>query len=78
MTSNLKSLLQYFAGFTPQELDEIVKYFKPKSFRKNETLLQEGSVCREFYYIGKGCIRTFFIDKNGSDKTRYIIPNDKA
>lgn len=73
MTDKLKILLQTFAEFDERELNQIVHYFKPKSVKKNNVLLHEGSVCREFYYIHNGGIRTFFIDKNGQEKTRYIM-----
>ncbi len=62
-----------FADFDELELDRIVGFFKPKSVKKNDILLHEGNVSREFYYVHSGCIRTFFIDKNGYEKTRYVM-----
>jgi CRP-like cAMP-binding protein len=73
MTGKLKILLRMYADFDELELDLIVSCFKPKSVKKNGILLQEGSVCREFYYIHTGGIRTFFINKKGHEKTRFII-----
>jgi CRP-like cAMP-binding protein len=78
MTEKLKILFKNFAGFDRQELDRIISCFKPGSVKKNSILLHEGSVSREFYYIGKGCIRTFFIGKNGCEKTRYIILDNQV
>ncbi|MDX9696499.1 MAG: cyclic nucleotide-binding domain-containing protein [Bacteroidales bacterium] len=71
---DLKKVLASLTDFTAQELEQIVDCFKPKSVRKNEILLFEGDVCNEFYYVAKGCIRIYFIDKNGHEKTRYIMP----
>lgn len=62
-----------FADFEEHDLDKISDCFKPKSVKKNDILLHEGSVCKEFYFIHTGCIRTFFIDKNGHEKTRYVM-----
>lgn len=62
-----------FADFDRQELDEIASCFKSNSVTKNTVLLQEGNVCKEFYFVCKGCIRTFFIDKSGHEKTRYVM-----
>jgi CRP-like cAMP-binding protein len=73
MTGKLKILLQGFANFDEQELEQILSFFKPKSVKKNSILLHEGSVSKEFYYICSGGIRTFFIDKNGHEKTRYVM-----
>ncbi len=73
MTDELKIVFKLFADFDENELDTITDYFKPKFVTKNSILLHEGSICNEFYYIHTGCIRTYFIDKNGHEKTRYIM-----
>lgn len=73
MTDKLKIVLKMFAGFEEHELEKISACFTAKSVRKNNILLQEGSVCKEFYFVHSGCIRTFFIDKNGHEKTRYVM-----
>lgn len=73
MTDNLKIFLKKFAGFEEKELERIVSFFKQKSVKKNDILLYEGNVSKEFYYVNTGSIRTFFIDKNGYQKTRYIM-----
>ena len=73
MKNKLKFVLKMFAEFDEQELDKITKCFKQKSVSKNKMLLQEGSICKEFYFIASGGIRTFFIDKNGHEKTRYVM-----
>lgn len=62
-----------FASFSEQELDIVADCFKPKSVTKNNILLKQGSICKEFYFVNSGCIRTFFIDKNGHEKTRYVM-----
>jgi len=73
MTDKLKIVLKMFADFDEQELDRIVRCFKSKSVTKHSVLLHEGNISKEFYFIHTGCIRTFFNDKNGHKKTRYIM-----
>jgi CRP-like cAMP-binding protein len=73
MRGGLKNLLKQFADFDEQELAHIASFFKPKSVLKNSILLQEGKISKEFYYIHTGGIRTFFIDKKGYEKTRYVM-----
>jgi CRP-like cAMP-binding protein len=75
MFNQLKGLLKYITDFDEQQLTEITKHFKPKSVKKNALLLSQGQVCTEFYFIEKGCIRTYFIDKEGNEKTRYVMCN---
>jgi CRP-like cAMP-binding protein len=73
LTEKLKYLLKYITDFDEQQLDKIAKCFKPKSVKRNTILLSQGEVCKEFYYVHRGCIRTFFISKKGQEKTRYIM-----
>lgn len=73
MTDKLRIFLRNFTSFNERELEQIVGFFKPKSVRKNDILLQEGDVSREFYYVQTGGIRTFYIDKKGYEKTRYVM-----
>lgn len=73
MKDRLEYLLKSIAPFSPGELDAILDCFEPRSVRKNTMLLSEGEVCREFYYLGNGCLRTGFLDRNGDQKTRLVM-----
>lgn len=73
MDENLQKLLLHIIKFNNSELEKITDCFKPKSVTKGEILLHEGQICKEFYYVDKGCIRTYFIDKEGEEKTRYVM-----
>jgi CRP-like cAMP-binding protein len=73
MTDKLKIFLKNFSAFDERELEQIVRVFKPKTVKKNDILLRQGEVTSEFYYVHTGGIRTFYIDKKGSEKTRYVM-----
>ena len=51
--------------------------FKRVSVRKNHLLLTPGEVCKYAYFICRGCLRTYFINKRGEEKTRYIAFENK-
>jgi CRP-like cAMP-binding protein len=36
-----------------------------KTLKKKEILLQQGDICRNDYFVTKGCLRCFDIDENG-------------
>jgi len=72
MTEQLKYLLKSIADFDDKELDKIYSCFKFISIKRNTILLSAGEVCKEFYYIQKGCLRTYFITRQGHEKTRFI------
>ena len=75
MKEQLKRVLQYITpDLTEQELETIAGCFKAEVVNKNVILLSEGDTCTSFYYVQKGCIRTYYLAKNGEEKTRYIMP----
>lgn len=70
---SLKQLLSYLVEFTEQELELISSCFKPKSFKRNTIILEKDEICKEFYFVYKGCLRTYFLDVEGRERTRYIM-----
>lgn len=73
MKEQLKYLLKSIADFNDKELDIISSCFKPRLIKKNTVLLSEGEICKEFYYVKKGCLRTYFIATRGHEKTRSVV-----
>ena len=57
------------------EIEIITNSFKLKKVKKNTILLNQGEICKSFYFVNKGCIRTFYLTKEGIEKTRYIAFN---
>jgi CRP-like cAMP-binding protein len=72
VTEKLKYFLWKHTDLGDHQLDEIVKCFKLKSLKRNTILLSAGEICREFYFVNSGCIRTYYLTKQGNEKTRYV------
>src|ERR1700750_1777805 len=54
----------------------IHQYTKPITVAKKEYLLKEGQLCRNNYFVEKGCLRMFFIDQKGTEQiTQFAIEN---
>jgi CRP-like cAMP-binding protein len=53
-------------------LNLIFSKFKPLNVKRNTFLLKEGDVCKHYYFVNKGCIRLFNINKEGQEGTRYF------
>lgn len=68
----LKHYLRINTKTDEEQIDRIVACFKPKTVKKNTILLLEGEVCKELYFVDNGCIRTYYITKQGHEKTRYV------
>ena len=70
-----KQLEKYFKSRTEiddKTLSYIYPYFKFRKTKRNEFLLKEGEICNNFYFVNKGCIRLFNINKEGEEATRYF------
>src|SRR5690606_39929905 len=53
--------------FTPDDITVFNSLLKPKTVQKRQLLLREGEVCDFEAYIVKGCLRSYYIDENGSE-----------
>ncbi len=73
MKQKLFELLKTVSHFDRDQAVEILDCFSEEKIKKGTTLLHAGEICREFYYVFKGCIRTFFINREGSEKTRLVL-----
>ncbi|MHA4806973.1 Crp/Fnr family transcriptional regulator [Flavitalea flava] len=59
--------------FESPHLAKIIGFFRPLKVNRNKYLLCEGEVCDALYFVQQGNIRTFFVDKEGVEKTSSII-----
>lgn len=69
----LRLLLKALSYFEEQELDTITSCFRQQTVKRNTILLHAGEVCDQFYFVHTGCIRMYFIDRKGQEKTRYVM-----
>ncbi|MGC4103553.1 Crp/Fnr family transcriptional regulator [Ferruginibacter sp.] len=72
MKGNNASLVQYIQKTFPLGVDkaeEIADRFSEKTARKNELVLTEGRICKEFYFLEEGFIWSYTRDINGNNIT---------
>lgn len=72
MKNKLKYYLRVNTKIGDNQIDKIIQCFTLKTVKKNTLLLSEGEICNELYFVHSGCIRTYYITKQGHEKTRYI------
>lgn len=58
------------------EADHVISRLEYRTVKKNEVLLQEGAICRNIYFVNKGCLRIFNTDKNGEDHNILFCPEN--
>ncbi len=56
-----------------EKMKEAVQY---GTVKKNELLLREGEICRNFYFVNKGCLRVFNTDMNGGEHNMLFCPEN--
>ena len=52
-------------SLNPDEIDFFTSLLQPKSLRAGDFLLREGDVCRYETFVTKGCLKTYYLDKDG-------------
>lgn len=55
-----RELARKYSTMTHDELDLLESILIPMKFRKGETILKSGDVCRNIYYIDRGLIRQYY------------------
>jgi len=69
---NYINLLQSIVSLEQWEVDLISKNLSVKTVTKNTIFKHAGSMVKELYFVNKGCIRTYYLDKNSKECTRNI------
>jgi len=63
--------------FKEGELEFIIPKFKPRTFEKNDYLIQEGKTENQYWFLESGFARSFVNDTNGNDiTTNFYGPGD--
>jgi CRP/FNR family transcriptional regulator, anaerobic regulatory protein len=72
----LNSIKSYCPDIPEQELYTFSTFLVEKKFNKNDIIFLTGQVQKEIGFITNGLVRSFFIDKNGNEKTiRFHFEN---
>jgi CRP-like cAMP-binding protein len=50
----------------------LIQLFEPLEVKKNEHLFRSGEIARYVYFIDQGCLRQYYINNNGEERTIYF------
>lgn len=74
--SNLITHISSCIDLSPPEAELVMESVQLVKAAKKEPLLKAGQVCREVYFVEKGCLRLFFINDKGVEQiTQFAIEN---
>ena len=65
MYTELREYIRKCISCTDEDLDKMESYFRIENFAKKTLLLKETEICKFEAFIIKGCVKTYFIDKDG-------------
>lgn len=68
----LEQYLKNESDLDQQNLELIFSKFKLLKTKRNQILLSYHEVCKHHYFVNKGCIRIFRINKAGQQTTRFF------
>lgn len=69
MSEILINHIRKFTRLSDEEVPAVLAFFKEFTVKKKENLLTEGQICRYNYFVTEGCLRMFFVDEKGVEKT---------
>jgi len=74
MNYDFTDYLKEKAGVTEQELEQFKEKIQRRSIGSGEVLLEEGQVCKEFFYVEKGLLRFYSVDKKDNEHILEFAP----
>jgi CRP-like cAMP-binding protein len=74
--SPLSIQLRQVYKLSDKELIKVIQLFETIHVKKNEHLYRSGEIVRQVYFVEKGCLRQYYINNNGEDRTIYFKIED--
>ncbi|WP_158798229.1 Crp/Fnr family transcriptional regulator [Pedobacter sp. L105] len=76
MTALLFSNFNRHAQFTDDEYQKIKEVFTKSYIRKKKNLVNEGDISKYIFFVEKGCLRSFTVNKDGSEHVVQLAIED--
>jgi len=68
LAKNLKEVYK----FSDKDCAKLIPLFETLKVKKNEQLFRQADIVRWVYYVEKGCLRQYYINNNGEERTIYF------
>src|SRR4030095_8601751 len=70
--------MESFAPISGEDFQHMAEMMHEKHCNKGEVLLKEGQVCSKYYFIYKGCIRSFGLEDGKEINVKFYFEDDTA
>jgi CRP-like cAMP-binding protein len=79
MKSSTELILQNISGYLHLDEEEkalFVSMLQPLTVKRKQLLLQCGDICKYSSFVTQGCLRGFYLDKNGNEHVLSFAPEN--
>lgn len=70
--SPLLTQLRQVYKVSDKDCAKLIQLFEPLEAKRNEHLFRSGEIARYVYFIERGCLRQYYINNNGEERTIYF------
>ncbi len=71
-SSPLLAQLRQVYKVSDKDCVRLIQLFEPLEVKKNEHLFQSGNIAKYVYFIDEGCLRQYYVNNNGEERTIYF------
>ncbi|MEK6476912.1 Crp/Fnr family transcriptional regulator [Catalinimonas sp. 4WD22] len=76
MTERFFQHIKKFVAFGKDDFTDALAFFQYKKVEKKEVLMEAGQLCRQCFFVLKGCLHMYFINDKGVEKNiQFAIEN---
>lgn len=75
-SSPLLTQLKQVYKVSDKDCEKLIQLFEHQEVKKNEHLYRSGEIARYVYFVEKGCLRQYYINNNGEERTIYFKVED--
>ena len=75
----MDNILQYLSKILGVPKENVLKcsqFYTLKKVKKGNFLLREGEICKDIFFVEKGILRMFSVDKNGKEHIVQFAPEN--
>jgi CRP-like cAMP-binding protein len=76
----MNALIDYFEKYLPFTVEEkelIVARFSLKNVKRKQMILEDGTVCKHYFFVIKGCFKMYAVDEKGNQHNlQFAAEND--
>jgi CRP-like cAMP-binding protein len=76
--SRYRHKIESFTHVSNEDFEQLAAVMHEKQLNRGEVILKEGQVCKHYYFIIKGCIRSFSIKEGREVNVNFYFEDDVA